>query len=270
MIAGAGGNIAVQVGPAGVILVDTGSAQASDKVLAAVQRLTSRRIRYIINTSSDADHVGGNRNSPKPARPSREISHKDAQNSQKDFFELLVPFCGEWFCPGAERRAAGQKRCIRSTARNSQATRLRQCVNATAVVAVLGFHASQTAAGFLAENIFPSLKRRGGRDVKKRCEATFERSGRGGQLGEMFRPEDFAEPTTPSAPLRWLRDLLLLAQPPLLFKEGKRANCPPSRFLDKHLTLVLINRHHNPTLKADVHFPEAAVGTTCFYKAVDG
>src|SRR5690349_9948432 len=60
MIAGAGGNIAVQVGPAGVILVDTGSAQASDKVLAAVQRLTSRRIRYIINTSSDADHIGGN------------------------------------------------------------------------------------------------------------------------------------------------------------------------------------------------------------------
>jgi len=60
MIAGAGGNIAVQIGPAGVILVDTGSAQASDKVLAAVQRLTNRRIRYIINTSSDADHVGGN------------------------------------------------------------------------------------------------------------------------------------------------------------------------------------------------------------------
>jgi glyoxylase-like metal-dependent hydrolase (beta-lactamase superfamily II) len=60
MIAGAGGNIAVQVGPAGVILVDTGSAQMSDKVLTAVQRLTSRRIRYIINTSGDADHVGGN------------------------------------------------------------------------------------------------------------------------------------------------------------------------------------------------------------------
>ena len=60
MIAGAGGNIAVQVGPAGVILVDTGSAQMSDRVLTAVQRLTSRRIRYIINTSADADHVGGN------------------------------------------------------------------------------------------------------------------------------------------------------------------------------------------------------------------
>src|SRR5881397_729982 len=57
MIAGAGGNIAVQIGPAGVILVDTGSTQMSDRVWTALQRLTSRRIRYIINTSADADHV---------------------------------------------------------------------------------------------------------------------------------------------------------------------------------------------------------------------
>jgi cyclase len=60
MIAGAGGNIAAQVGPAGVILVDTGSAQMSDKVLAAVRRLTSQPIRYVVNTSADADHAGGN------------------------------------------------------------------------------------------------------------------------------------------------------------------------------------------------------------------
>ena len=60
MIAGAGGNIAAQVGPIGVILVDTGSAQMSDKVLAAVKRLSNRPIRYIINTSADADHAGGN------------------------------------------------------------------------------------------------------------------------------------------------------------------------------------------------------------------
>src|SRR5438128_8306681 len=44
--------------------------------------------------------------------------------------------------------------------------------------------------------------------------------GRGGQFGDMFRPEDFAELTTPSAALRWLRDFLLMPQPPLLFKEG--------------------------------------------------
>src|SRR5213593_3394686 len=53
MIAGAGGNIAAQVGPIGVILVDTGSAPMADKVLTAVKRLSNRPIRYIINTSAD-------------------------------------------------------------------------------------------------------------------------------------------------------------------------------------------------------------------------
>jgi len=60
MIAGAGANVAVQIGPAGVILVDTGSAPMADAVLAAIRRLTDRPIRYVINTSADVDHVGGN------------------------------------------------------------------------------------------------------------------------------------------------------------------------------------------------------------------
>jgi cyclase len=60
MIAGAGGNVAVQLGPAGVVLVDSGSAQMADAMLAAINRLTDRPIRYVINTSADADHVGGN------------------------------------------------------------------------------------------------------------------------------------------------------------------------------------------------------------------
>jgi cyclase len=60
MIAGAGGNVAAQIGPAGVVLVDSGSAQMADAVLATVKRLTDRPIRYVINTSADSDHVGGN------------------------------------------------------------------------------------------------------------------------------------------------------------------------------------------------------------------
>ena len=60
VIAGAGGNIVVQTGPEGVILVDSGSAEMSDRVLATIRRLTTLPIRYIINTSMDADHVGGN------------------------------------------------------------------------------------------------------------------------------------------------------------------------------------------------------------------
>jgi cyclase len=60
MLVGAGANLAVQVGDDGVLLVDTGNAQMSDKVVAAVRTLSDKPIRYIIDTSIDADHSGGN------------------------------------------------------------------------------------------------------------------------------------------------------------------------------------------------------------------
>jgi cyclase len=60
MIAGAGGNVAVQVGEDGVVVVDAGSGGQADAVLAAITRITPLPIRYVINTSADPDHVGGN------------------------------------------------------------------------------------------------------------------------------------------------------------------------------------------------------------------
>jgi cyclase len=60
MLVGAGGNITVQSGSDGVLLVDTGLAPNSEKVLAAVRSLSDKPIRYIINTHVHADHVGGN------------------------------------------------------------------------------------------------------------------------------------------------------------------------------------------------------------------
>jgi cyclase len=60
VIAGAGGNIVVQTGPEGVVLVDSGTTEMADKVLATIQRISRLPIRYIINTSMDADHVSGN------------------------------------------------------------------------------------------------------------------------------------------------------------------------------------------------------------------
>src|SRR5204863_6368267 len=60
VIGGAGGNVVVQLGPEGAILVDSGSTERADQVLMAIRRLTDLPIRYIINTSMDADHTGGN------------------------------------------------------------------------------------------------------------------------------------------------------------------------------------------------------------------
>jgi len=60
MIAGAGGNVGFQVGVDGVVVVDSGSASSADAVVAAIKKITTQPIRYVINTSADPDHVGGN------------------------------------------------------------------------------------------------------------------------------------------------------------------------------------------------------------------
>jgi cyclase len=60
MIAGAGGNIGVQIGSDGVILVNSGNGAATNEVLAAIKKLTDSQIRYIINTDAGSDFVGGN------------------------------------------------------------------------------------------------------------------------------------------------------------------------------------------------------------------
>jgi glyoxylase-like metal-dependent hydrolase (beta-lactamase superfamily II) len=92
MVGGAGGNIAVSAGGDGIILVDSGVAEASPKVLEAIQHIAEVAraadrsmersdsaspfgdtwqathsfrnpiIRMIINTNDDLDHVGGNAN----------------------------------------------------------------------------------------------------------------------------------------------------------------------------------------------------------------
>ena len=60
-IFGAGGNITVQVGEQGPLLVDSGLAGASEKIMAAVKSVSDKPIRDIINTHIHPDHIGGNK-----------------------------------------------------------------------------------------------------------------------------------------------------------------------------------------------------------------
>src|SRR5437764_676863 len=49
LIAGAGANIAVQIGDDGVVVVDAGSAAKGEAVVAAIKRISARPIRYVID-----------------------------------------------------------------------------------------------------------------------------------------------------------------------------------------------------------------------------
>ncbi|MDE3158142.1 MAG: hypothetical protein KGM92_05165 [Acidobacteriota bacterium] len=60
MLVGDGGNIAVQVGDQGPLVVDSGAGQLADKVIAAIRRLSDKPIQFIVNTSFHAAHTGGN------------------------------------------------------------------------------------------------------------------------------------------------------------------------------------------------------------------
>lgn len=60
MIGGAGGNITVQIGNEGVLIVDSGLVQNAEAVLAELRKLSDRKLDYIINTHYHSDHTGGN------------------------------------------------------------------------------------------------------------------------------------------------------------------------------------------------------------------
>ena len=61
MLLGAGANITVSAGGDGVMVVDTGAAPMTGKLLDAIESISPRGvIRYVVNTSERDDFVGGN------------------------------------------------------------------------------------------------------------------------------------------------------------------------------------------------------------------
>jgi glyoxylase-like metal-dependent hydrolase (beta-lactamase superfamily II) len=57
---GAGGRIGVLAGPDGILMIDSQYAQLGEKVLAAVKKIDSGPIRYLVNTHIHRDHTAGN------------------------------------------------------------------------------------------------------------------------------------------------------------------------------------------------------------------
>jgi glyoxylase-like metal-dependent hydrolase (beta-lactamase superfamily II) len=60
MIAGPGGNTTVQVGRDGVLVVDPQPVALTERLLAEIRKLSDKPVRYVVNSSGDPEHVGGN------------------------------------------------------------------------------------------------------------------------------------------------------------------------------------------------------------------
>jgi cyclase len=58
----AGGRIAVLAGPDGIFMVDAQYAQITDKVVAAIRKISTEPIRFLVNTHVHPDHTAGNAN----------------------------------------------------------------------------------------------------------------------------------------------------------------------------------------------------------------
>jgi len=58
----AGGRIGVLAGPDGIFMVDAQYAQLTDKVVAAIRKISSEPIRFLVNTHVHGDHTAGNAN----------------------------------------------------------------------------------------------------------------------------------------------------------------------------------------------------------------
>jgi len=56
----AGGRIGMLAGPDGILMIDSQYVQLTDKVLAAVRRINTGPIRYLVNTHIHRDHTAGN------------------------------------------------------------------------------------------------------------------------------------------------------------------------------------------------------------------
>lgn len=62
MLEGSGGNIGVITGEDGVLMIDSQFAPLSEKIKAAIAKLSTSDVKFLVNTHWHGDHTGGNNN----------------------------------------------------------------------------------------------------------------------------------------------------------------------------------------------------------------
>src|SRR5262249_36771580 len=80
VLTGAGGNTTVQVGPDGVLVVDTMFAPMAPKILAAIKTISDKPVRYILNTHVHIDHAGANEALLKASPGAKILAHENVLN----------------------------------------------------------------------------------------------------------------------------------------------------------------------------------------------
>jgi cyclase len=100
VLIGGGGNVTVQSGADGVLLVDTSFAELAPKIMTAIRKLSGGPVRYVINTHVHTDHIGGNEAlvklgaTPEMPAPARVIAHLSVLD------RMVTPPKGEAAVPG--------------------------------------------------------------------------------------------------------------------------------------------------------------------------
>lgn len=62
MLQGEGGNIGVSAGDDGVFVIDDQFAPLTERILAAIKKISDKPVRFVLNTHWHFDHTGGNEN----------------------------------------------------------------------------------------------------------------------------------------------------------------------------------------------------------------
>jgi glyoxylase-like metal-dependent hydrolase (beta-lactamase superfamily II) len=89
MLTGAGGNLGLSVGEDAVFLVDDQFAPLTDKINAAIAKITPRPVRFVLNTHWHFDHTGGNENYGRAG--ALIVAHENVRKrmSSEQFIEFL-------------------------------------------------------------------------------------------------------------------------------------------------------------------------------------